>query len=419
VSERAAFAFTREDLFRHSAKWWGYLMPPVAHPLLGGLARRTWIASSVNDGLLEQQVSLGASVIALGLVAIYGWLGREHRSTAEAMVPVLAAVAIVALVSSLSPDRVILGMTVPRPSGLLYPIVPMFRSYARFGVIVQLMAALLAGIGASRLLAHRTGVSRAICAVLITLAIAEYAVWPPDLSRDVLPTAAHRWVMRQAGGWRVLDCERLTPASFSVSWLTHGRIGMSGGTFLNDCTEPHFAAKISSAGFTHLIVSNRWERRWLTDRGDADGLRVQARFPEADVLAVMPREPLVYTQQITGFWPREHDDHATWRWMGAEAAWTIVTPAAQPRVMLDLEMSAFHIRRSLAVSLDGTRQQLLDVDQGPRTRIYRIGPLALTAGSHLLTFHSPQPATPAHEVLANGDRRGLSFSIAAWRWLAQ
>jgi hypothetical protein len=164
VGNRAAFAFTREDLFRYSAKWWGYLVPPVAHPLLGGLARRIWIAARVKDGLLEQQVSLGWSVVVLGLVAIYGWLARDRRSSAEASVPILVTVAIVALVCSLSPERRILGVMVERPSALLYPIVPMFRAYARFGVIVQLMAALLAGVGVTRLLALGTRSARAICA---------------------------------------------------------------------------------------------------------------------------------------------------------------------------------------------------------------------------------------------------------------
>ena len=35
VANRAAFAFPRADLFRYSAKWWSYLVPPVEHPLLG------------------------------------------------------------------------------------------------------------------------------------------------------------------------------------------------------------------------------------------------------------------------------------------------------------------------------------------------------------------------------------------------
>ena len=413
VADRAALAFAREDLFRYSAKWWGYLVPPVTHPLLGGLARRIWIARRVDVGLLEQQVSLGWSVVALGLVAIHGWLAKDRRSTAEASVPILAAVAIVALACSLSPERTILGVTVSRPSALLYPIVPMFRSYARFGVIVQLMAALLAGVGVSRLLALGTSSARALCAGLVALAIAEYAVWPPALSRDVLPTAAHRWVMRQTAGLRVLDCEPLTPESSSVSWLTNGRIGLLDGTF-DDCAEPQVAAKLWAAGFTHVLVRDTWERQWLNDHGDAEGFHVQARFADADILAVTPREGLVYTQQITGFWPREHDDTTTWRWMGADASWTIVTPTPRPRVTLEVYMSAFHVTRPLAVRLDGDREQTLDVGRDPRT--YRIGPLALTAGAHLLTFHSTAPATMADEVLGNGDRRALSFSMAAWTW---
>jgi len=68
VVNRAAFSFPREDLFRYSAKWWSYLLPPVAHPLLGGIAGRIWSAAGVHEGLLEQQVSLG-----------WGWTTRHTR----------------------------------------------------------------------------------------------------------------------------------------------------------------------------------------------------------------------------------------------------------------------------------------------------------------------------------------------------
>ncbi|HMB79030.1 MAG TPA: 6-pyruvoyl-tetrahydropterin synthase-related protein [Vicinamibacterales bacterium] len=432
LSHRAAFAFTRGDLFLYSAKWWSYLVPPVVHPLLGGLARRIWIAAGVNDGLLEQQVSLGWSVIALGLIAIGGWLATAvapprsaglpgPRSSAlkgppyNNSVPILAGVAIVALVCSLSPERTVFGVTISRPSALLYSIVPMFRSYARFGVVVQLMAALLAGVGASRLLARGTRSARVLCAGLVMLAIAEYAVSPLALSRDVLPTEAHRWVMQQTAGSRVLDCEPLTPASASIAWLTHDRIEALDSRF-DGCAEPQMAARLWAAGFTHLLVRDTWERQWLNEHGDANGFERQARFADADVFLLKPRE-LLYTDQVTGFWPREHGDHATWRWMGADASWTIVTPTPQSRVMLDVDMRAFHVTRPLAVRLDGGREQVLNVDPGART--YAIGPLALTAGPHVLTFHSAAPATRADEVIGNGDRRALSFAMGAWKWSEQ
>ena len=327
--------------------------------------------------------------------------------------PILAAVAMFALVCSLSPERAILGVRVARPSALLYSIVPMFRSYARFGVVVQLMAALLAGAGVSRLFALGTGPARAIGAALVAVAIAEYAVWRPALSRDVLPTAAHRWVMRQPAGPRVFDCEPLTTESASVSWLTNGRIWALDGRF-GDCAEPQVAARLRAAGFTHVLVHDAWERQWLNDHGERKGFHLQARFADADILAVTPRDGLVYTQQITGFWPREHDDRTTWRWMGTDASWTIVNPTPRTDVMLEVELNAFHVSRPLEVGLDGDRERTLEVDQGPRT--YRIGPLALTAGPHLLTFHSTAPATRADEVIGNGDRRALSFSIGQWRW---
>ena len=423
-SERAALAFPREDLFWYSAKWWSYLVPPVAQPLLGDAASRFWIAQGVTAGLLEQQVSLGWAVPALGLIAIAGWLaarltgsraifpGSRTRLSADAAVPVLVVVAVAALICSLSPERAIFGVMVTRPSALLYPIVPMFRSYARFGVVVQLAAALLAGIGASRLLAMRTRPARAVCAGLVLIAIAEYSVWPPALSRDVLPTAAHRWVMRQPAASRVFDCEPLTTESASVMWLTNGRIALADES-ADDCAEPQLAARLWAEGFTHVLVRDTWERRWLRAHGDAEGLHIQARFADADLLALKPSE-LVYTRTITGFWPREHGSRTTWRWMGADASWTIVTPTPRPRVTLEVDMSAFHETRALAVRLDGGDQQTLDVGQDSRT--YRIGPLALSPGAHLLTFHAAAPATMADEVIGNGDRRALAISVGAWKW---
>ncbi len=425
ISDPAAYAFGRDDLFRYSAKWWSYLVPPIAQPAFGGVARRIWDAAGVSDGLLEQQVSLGWSVILLGVIAIAGWcsargdarLKRSRSMTpaiVEAAAPMLATIALVALVCSLTPERTTLGVTFTRPSALLYAILPMFRSYARFGVIVQLMAALLAGIGATRLLARGTRPARAIYAGLVVLAIAEYAVWPPALSRDVLPTAAHRWAMQQTSGSRVLDCDLLTPESSSVSWLTKGRIELRDATF-GDCAEPQSAARIWSAGYTHVIVRDTWSRHWLETRGDEEGFAVVAQFADAEILAVRPRT-LVYTQQVTGFWPTERDDGASWRWMGADAAWTIATPTPQARVTLDLDMSAFNIARPLTVRLDGGDAQTLRVTQAAHT--YRIGPLALSAGLHVLTFHSTAPATIADDVLGNGDRRALSFALRAWIWTA-
>lgn len=417
VVDPTAFAFPREDLFRYSARWWSYLVPPVEHPWLGGIARGIWARAGMSPGLLEQQVTIGWGILALGVVATIGW-GARDRQPSLAKVPALAAVAAVALVCSLSPEREIGPFTVIRPSDVLYGIVPMFRAYARFGVIVQLMAALLAGMGVEYLLRARTRRARVACAALLILAVSEYAVWPPALSRDVLPTAAHRWVARQPDQLRVLDCAPLTPESASVEWLTGYRVSLL-GAFFDDCTEPHFPQKLAVGGYTHLLARRDTpEGRSFAAQRTPDGLHPQARFADSDVFAVTAPAPSVYTAQMNAFDGREYDDEWTWRWMGSDASWTIVNASGRPMLAsVEIEMSAFDRPRGLELRLDGRDVQKLIVEKA--RHLCRIGPLALTPGHHDLVFHPVDPPTVADTVMNNGDSRPLSFAVGTWRWAVE
>ena len=128
AADPAALAFPRADLFRYSARWWSYLMPPAEHPLLGAAARAVWQSAGVHEGLLEQQVSVGWGLVALGLIAALAWwlsgTNRVERPPSLVSVPILVLVAIAALVCSLSPERTIGAITVVRPAALLYHIGP-------------------------------------------------------------------------------------------------------------------------------------------------------------------------------------------------------------------------------------------------------------------------------------------------------
>jgi len=414
VVNRAAFAFPLADLFRYSATWWSYLVPPVEHPLLGQIARRIWAAAGVRHGLLEQQVSLGWGIVVLGLVAVFRWLARDRQLASLARVPVLVIVAVVALVCSLSPEWTIGAFTFVRPSAILHNVVPMFRAYARFGVMVQLMAALLAGIGVDRL-RHGTRGAQIVCVALLALAVGEYTVWPPTLWRDVLPTTAHRWIARHPDRLRVLDCAPLTPASASVEWLTGHQVVLLADA-LDDCLEPDLPGKLAAAGFTHLLVRRgTWEEGWFAHHPTPDGLRVQARFGDAEVFTVTAPLPSVYIAQMTGFSEREYDEAKTWRWMGRDGCWKIVNRSGRPVVAtVDIVMGAFGGVRRLDLLLDRREVQMLVIDQ--QGRPYRIGPLALTPGEHELVFHPIDPPTIADDLLKNGDRRPLSIAFGTWQW---
>jgi hypothetical protein len=411
----AAFAFAPGDVFRYSAKWWGYLVPPVAPPLLGEPARRVWIASGVRDGLLEQQVSLGGGIVALGLFALCRGLTRSRHAAGVGSVPVLAAVALAALVCSLSPERTIGGFRFVRPSALLQHFLPMFRAYARFGVVVQLMAVLLAGVGVDVLRQAGTRRARIACLALLALAAAEYVVAPSALWRDVLPTQAHRWVVNQVDRMRVVDCAPLTQDSLSIQWLTGYRMTTLGGS-ITDCTEPNLSQKLAANGYTHLLVRRDTAYgQWFIDHPTPDGLDVAARFADGQVFAVTAPTPAIYTATITGFLPREHDAEWTWRWMGRDAAWTIVNTRAQPVVTaLSIELSAFHQARRIELLLDGRPVQAIIV--APARRTYQIAPFTVDPGGHELVFHPAEPPTVAGEVMHDGDRRLLSFALGTWSW---
>ncbi len=423
VVDRAAFAFPRADLFRYSAKWWSYLVPPVAHPLLGATAQRVWNAVGIREGLLEQQVSLGWGIVALGLIAVFRWLAEARSANGSergrpaplTRVPVLVVVAMAALVCSLSPERTIGSFTFVRPSAILYNVAPMFRSYARFGVVVQLMAALLAGIGVDYL--RRAGTRRAqiVCLALVVFAAAEYVVSPTELWRDVLPTAAHRWAVQQGDPLRVLDCTPLNQESESVQWLTGDRVKLLGGP-IDDCAEPNLSGKLAANGYTHLLVRRDTpDQHWFAEHAPLDGLRVAANEGGGQVLAVVAQTPAVYTATMTGFSPRERNADWTWRWMGHDAAWTIVSTSAQPIVAtLDIELSAFHRERRIEVRLDEHPVRALVVE--PPRRIYQIGPLTVSPGSHQVLFNPAEGPTVARDAIGGADARPLSFAIGTWSW---
>ncbi len=418
VANRAAYAFARADLFRYSAKWWSYLVPPVAHPWLGAAVHRFWTAVGVREGLLEQQVSLGWGIVALGLIAIVGWLahgGGVRQPASRARVPILVVIGVAALLCSLSPERTIAGFTFVRPSALFYHVVPMFRAYARFGVVVQLMAALLAGIGVDQLRQAATRRAQIACFALVALVAVEYMVWPPALWRNVLPTMAHRWVARQPGSMRALDCAPFSQESQSVQWLTGYRVTPP-GDWTSDCTEPNLSGKLAATGYTHLLVRRETaDGRWFAEHPALDGLRAAANFDDGQVFAVTARTPAIFTATMKGFWPREHDAKWTWRWMGRDATWTIVNTRAEPVVAtLGIELSAFHRAREVELRLDDRRVQSFVIE--PPRRIYQIDPFVVPPGSHELRFHPSAAPTVADDVIGNGDRRALSFALGTWTW---
>lgn len=259
IANPVRFAFPRRDLFLYSAKWWSYLVPAMGHAVLGDAARRFWMQHDPPVRFVEQQVFLGWSplllAVAAALASLQVWRrlpasAEDDRRRAKAVL-FFAGLAAIALVCSLSPARQIGRFLFVRPSSLLYEWAPMFRCYARFGMIVQLAVAVLAGLGLTALTRSTSRVRRAVVVTLLGAWVIEYAPVPWRW-RDVLPTHGHRWLARQEGPLHVLDCAPWSVAEYTLpSLLGHPLSFLAAG---EECRPALAPALMARADATHLLV---------------------------------------------------------------------------------------------------------------------------------------------------------------------
>ncbi|MDO8834220.1 MAG: hypothetical protein Q7V01_01430, partial [Vicinamibacterales bacterium] len=411
-----ALNFPPEDLVRYGATIASYLIPPVAHPLFGEAARHGHALQGPAEGLVERQLTLGAAPVALALAAVMAWLARRRRDSSLRAVPTLTVVALAATWCSLQSPAEHGPSWLAGPAALIHSWVPFFRAYARFGVVTQLMIVLLAGVGAQWLWQTFPRHARIAVAALAVLAAAEYAVRPSMLWRDVLPTAAHRWVMNQPTAARAADCVAPTLESASVDWLTRGRVAATGGV-IEDCTAEDLPATLAGLSFTHLIVRRgTWSARWFAARPVPAGLAPVARFSDSDVYAVTGPAQTVFTAEMHGFYPVEVGPAGTFRWMGGAADWIVVNGSSGTAMAtVEIVIQAIDGRQQLDIELDGRRIQTLVVEGPPRA--YQVGGLLLGPGPHRLTFRPRTPPVIADTLLGNGDGRALSCAFGAWHWV--
>jgi hypothetical protein len=413
LHEPQSLAFAREDLFLYSARSESYLIPPVEHPLLGAWARSFWERQEIDGGLVEQQVTIGIGLLLLAAVSVLSWLrgGRDNRQRA---VPILLILAAFAFLFSLSPRWQLGSVAFTRPSGFLYELLPMFRAYARFGVVLLLAVATLAGMGAVLLWRRQSRGATVAASLLVLLAALELAPFPPWRWRDVLPTSAHRWLAGQPEPLRILDCvPRSSPGERTVLRLFgSGRIALLRGS--EDCGDPDFVAKLATEGYTHVILRRASPLgQWLGDHTTPEGLQRLRSFEEAWVLAVTAEPPPVYLEIHGGFHWREYQGARTYRWMADRGSLTVVHTGDVPlEVRFQLELNSFPTERALGIAFDGLPMGELVVSTDPSR--YELGPLAVTPGRHRLDLVPRTPAVIADEIRHNGDLRPLTVALGSW-----
>lgn len=151
-----------EDLFTQSAKPLSYLLPSTEHPIFGDFTEHFVGSHLWGVSYIEHQLYLGITTIVLAFVAFSYWR-KLKRKKSEVLSPkstkdrqeekdrfylgYFIFLAIVGWLFSQPPWWQLGSIKIYLPSYFMYKILPMYRAYCRFGIVVLFALAVLAGYG--------------------------------------------------------------------------------------------------------------------------------------------------------------------------------------------------------------------------------------------------------------------------------
>lgn len=208
-----------EDLFSQSARPLSYFLPSAFHPILGKFTEYFVGSFMYGESLTEHTLYLGYIPILLAFIAFRRWRLRrkqlqvtshksQDRSEEDFHIRFFVFLVFVAWLFSQPPWWNIFGFKLYMPSFFMYKIAPMFRAYCRFGIVVMLGIAVLAGYGFKFIL-ERFRKKMAKISVTIffsSLILFEFWNYPPFKVIDVSKApAVYYWLKEQTGDFTIAE----------------------------------------------------------------------------------------------------------------------------------------------------------------------------------------------------------------------
>ena len=223
--------FVREEWprFAFSARPWFYLFPDVYHPVFGDTVQKIydWIATHPPYFITkpfyhrEHSLFLGWTTLILSAVAVFrlpasgGSTRRVDQTSSKpdgfrrrsaAYVWLFLFLGIVMIIFSAPPYATINLRKIYFPSHYLYNLFPMFRSYARFGILVLLCTSVLAGFGFKFLLEKTKSRRGKVLLTLFAFCILhfEFLDIPPFHNVNVGTLPVYEWLAEQPGDFGII-----------------------------------------------------------------------------------------------------------------------------------------------------------------------------------------------------------------------
>lgn len=191
-----------EDLFVQSAKPLSYFLPAVTHPIFGNITEQFLGTQLYGTSLTEHTLYLGWVPLILAFVAFKAWWKKrkDERTKENFYIGFFIFLAIAAWLFSQPPWWDIFGLKIYMPSFFIYKILPMFRAYCRFGIVVMLAVAILAGFGFKYIIERFKNFKIRLMFIVLCCSLVLFEFWnyPPykviDVSR---PPEVYNWLKAQ------------------------------------------------------------------------------------------------------------------------------------------------------------------------------------------------------------------------------
>ena len=268
--EISGFAHDEWPRFAFSARPWFYLFPDIHHPIFGDTVQKVydWLATKPPLFLTkpfyprEHSLFLGWTTLILSAVAVFR-LPTSGGSTRR-RIWLFLFLGIVMIIFSAPPFATINLRKIYFPSHYLYNLFPMFRSYARFGVLVLLCFSVLAAFGLKIIFEKfRSRKSLLILSsFFFILFFFEFLDVPPFHSVSLKTLPVYEWVARQPGDFGILVYPQDLSNRDLLAERTHGKrfLNPKGGTppevreVLDYLDEEDAVNKLRQWGVRYLIV---------------------------------------------------------------------------------------------------------------------------------------------------------------------
>jgi hypothetical protein len=268
-----------ENLITFSARPWDYLIPAIDHPVLGRFIMNFSRNNLHGSNLFEQTLYFGFVPLLLCLTGLilYSKINSNPSNRCYFLFFTLGALWMIILSA---PSLVSIGtLQIPTVSYFMYKIAPMFRVYARFGILVNFFIACASAVVLSELSQRMSTVRYyLLLSVLLPVLIFEYWSIPPHYARSIdPPPAVYQWLAKEPGDFIVAEYPMMKSdeAAFYtyLFWQRIHKKRMVNGASpdnekawdfyhrVNDLSDPETPRLLKDVGVKYIIVHNKmyWE----------------------------------------------------------------------------------------------------------------------------------------------------------------